>query len=228
LSASAARTIAISTGQAGAERIAPAAVTDHSIEESREPLKRLPLPLAPVVTVGVLLTAALTLAASLDHQRTEDRLRDGHFTAVLIGLVDLHIHAIKWVNAGHPKSLMIHRHLAWLIVVPPGLPVGVIKDPSYQRFMTGIADDAVPLAYTDGLIKRSGETIDVGTDRLKKAAIGANQHSMSALLHSVRGRGFAENSCFPSADPRGDSGRPPRSLVAISAISDVVFIGALP
>jgi GAF domain-containing protein/anti-sigma regulatory factor (Ser/Thr protein kinase) len=80
---------------------------------------------------------------------------------------------LRYSSAGHPPPLVIEsdgepRFLAGGRGVPLGVvPAAVYSDAEYQ-----LAGPATIVLYTDGLVERRGETIDVGLARLQDAVRG--------------------------------------------------------
>ena len=51
-----------------------------------------------------------------------------------------------------------------------GLPVGITRDAAYVEATAAVPEGATLLAFTDGLVERRGEVIDVGLARLRAVA----------------------------------------------------------
>jgi serine phosphatase RsbU (regulator of sigma subunit) len=111
-----------------------------------------------------------------------DVRRDRHFATVLCGLVDVAERRVAFANAGHPNPLLITEAGAQFIRTEVGAPVGVANRMSPATTVS-IPDDAVLLAYTDGLFERRGESPDVGLERLREAAGGYS--SLDELLDGL-------------------------------------------
>jgi serine phosphatase RsbU (regulator of sigma subunit) len=94
---------------------------------------------------------------------------DGHFATVLIGLADNDRHEVTLASAGHLPALLLSEGASEFVTVPVGVPLG-IGAPAYQATTIPVAPDSTLIAYTDGLIERRDEGIDVGMERLRKAA----------------------------------------------------------
>ena len=96
---------------------------------------------------------------------------DGHFATVLIGLVDNDRHEVTMANAGHPPALLINEEGSEFIEVPVGLPLGV-GEPAYESMTIPIAPNSTLIAYTDGLVERRTETLDVGHGTAAHGGLG--------------------------------------------------------
>jgi serine phosphatase RsbU (regulator of sigma subunit) len=97
--------------------------------------------------------------------------RDGHFATVLCGLVDVERRTITCANAGHPEPLLVDGHDAQFIRTMIGVPIGVRPDARYDEVTTTLPLRATIFMYTDGLVERRGEVLDVGLQRLADAAV---------------------------------------------------------
>ena len=79
-------------------------------------------------------------------------------------------HVLRWSNAGHPPPLLLAPGgPARLLHRPVDAPIGLARMTRTEN------DEAVPagttvLLYTDGLVERRGEDIDVGLQRLVEVA----------------------------------------------------------
>jgi len=115
---------------------------------------------------------------TLDPADTLDRVdrkfahfEPGEMATVLYAVVDPSLASLAIATAGHPPPLAAGADdaEAAFFEVPPGPPIGV-------RARAGRSTTVVPLEpwttvgfYTDGLIERRGEPIDVGMERLRTA-----------------------------------------------------------
>ncbi len=144
--------------------------------------------------------------------------RDGHFATVLCGVVDPGTRSATWADAGHPRPLVVAGGTSRYVPVPVGPPIGVVAGADYPESSEALPADGLLLLYTDGLVERRGETIDVGFDRLADAARAIDDESLADALFSVVRRAIP-NGCDddaallgirwgsgpdPDADPPGD------------------------
>jgi anti-sigma regulatory factor (Ser/Thr protein kinase) len=113
--------------------------------------------------------------------------RSGHFATVLFILIDLEEANITVVNAGHPPPLLVHDHHGEYVNTPIGLPVGISSTPMYTRTTVPLSPGTTLLAFTDGLIERRGESLEVGLERLRQAATADGNESLERLLTSLVG-----------------------------------------
>jgi serine phosphatase RsbU (regulator of sigma subunit) len=98
-----------------------------------------------------------------------DIMTDGHFSTALVGIGDLETREIRLANAGHPNALIIQGDATHYVETTIGPPLGVASGPYAETSLT-LPLDATLFAFTDGLIERRGENLDVGLARLSTAA----------------------------------------------------------
>jgi hypothetical protein len=100
-----------------------------------------------------------------------DLTSDDMFATVICGTLDATAGTLTVARAGHPDLLVVDRHGAHYLNAPLGPPVGVDATWSYDSVTHSLPDDTMLLAYTDGLIERRREHLDVGLERLRVAAL---------------------------------------------------------
>jgi Stage II sporulation protein E (SpoIIE) len=120
-----------------------------------------------------------------------DIARDGHFATVLLGHVDVQEHRLTLASAGHPPALVISERGAEFVTAPPGTPIGVTPGCSYSPVTIVVPPRSSVLAYTDGLVERRGELLDVGLERLRAAAIEHGEVTRAATLLDTVARTLA-------------------------------------
>ena len=101
--------------------------------------------------------------------RQLDLDEDGHFATVLVGTGDLASGEVTLANAGHLAPLVLSPSGVGYLSTEHGLPLGVQAGP-YRSSKVLLAPGSTLLAFTDGLVERRGEDIDVGLRRLAEAA----------------------------------------------------------
>ena len=95
---------------------------------------------------------------------------DGHFATVLCGVIDVAGHEVTLANAAHPQPLIIDGTTASFLTTTVGVPIGVEHPGPYASVTVTIPPAATLLAFTDGLVERRGEILDVGMSRLRDTA----------------------------------------------------------
>ena len=91
-------------------------------------------------------------------------------TAAILEL-DIENGVLDAVSAGHLPSLLVGADgRASFLEQLQGLPLGVVPAGEYVRQRYEFPTGSTLLLYTDGLVERRGESIDVGLERLRRAA----------------------------------------------------------
>jgi serine phosphatase RsbU (regulator of sigma subunit) len=91
---------------------------------------------------------------------------DGHFSTVLCGQIDVGGHLLILASAGHFAPLVIDGSGAHYAEVVAGPPVGVLPRSTPIETRTTVRPGATLVAFTDGLVERRGENLDIGLARL--------------------------------------------------------------
>ena len=92
-------------------------------------------------------------------------------------------------SAGHPPPVRVAPGAeAELLPVRPGPPIGTMPDATYAAEEFELDPGAALLLYTDGLVERRGEAIDVGLDRLRAAVQADHPETMChQVMHDLVG-----------------------------------------
>jgi serine phosphatase RsbU (regulator of sigma subunit) len=98
-----------------------------------------------------------------------DLERDEHFATAVVGIGDPTTGTVVLANAGHPQPLLIGDGRSEFVATSAGLPLGMGAD-TYELCTVSLEPGDCLLAYTDGLVERRNEDIDVGLGRLAAAA----------------------------------------------------------
>jgi Stage II sporulation protein E (SpoIIE) len=95
--------------------------------------------------------------------------RDDQFATVLVGELDLVNRTLALASAGHLPPLLISDGASRFVDLEVAPPVGV--DRASRPVQTSIAAPPAGtlIAFTDGLVERRGEDLDVSLDRLRQA-----------------------------------------------------------
>lgn len=115
---------------------------------------------------------------------------DKHFATVLVGAVDNERRELSMASAGHFDALIVQNGHSEFAGVPTGVPLGIRIQP-YELKTISIVPHLTLVAYTDGLIERRDEPIEVGMERLRKAS-EAETPSVDDLLSSIVDEVFGE------------------------------------
>jgi serine phosphatase RsbU (regulator of sigma subunit) len=114
-----------------------------------------------------------------------DVVDDHHFATVVCGLADVERHEVVIANAGHPPPLCVTTDHAAYVDTPVGVPIGVPGRTPYRSAPITVPPGATLLVYTDGLIERRGENLDVGLARLRALAMSAASSPVDSMLDTV-------------------------------------------
>jgi hypothetical protein len=109
---------------------------------------------------------------------------DSQFASVLCGMVDVDAHRLTLANAGHLPPLLVANGRRDFIDTVLGPPIGVENGRRYDEVTIDIPANSMVLAFTDGLVERRGEIIDVGMERLR-AAVPSPPVSLDGCLDGL-------------------------------------------
>jgi serine phosphatase RsbU (regulator of sigma subunit) len=107
--------------------------------------------------------------------------RDGHFATALVGVGDARTGRLVMANAGHLNPLLVADGPVTFLSTRVGSPLGV-GEGTYSNSTVTVPAGAVVIGYTDGLVERRGESIDIGLDRMARAAAAAPKVSLDDML----------------------------------------------
>jgi serine phosphatase RsbU (regulator of sigma subunit) len=113
-----------------------------------------------------------------------DLARDGHLATVLCGLVEVTAHRVTLASAGHLPPLVADGTDARYAPVRPAAPIGMPERSVPEPAVVTVPARGVLIAYTDGLIERRHEMLDVGMKRLADAAT-QRASSVDDLLDNI-------------------------------------------
>ncbi len=98
-----------------------------------------------------------------------NRADHDYFATVLCALIDTRGHNVTLASAGHLPPLLLNGTSAGYLAVSADVPIGV-PGGSYHEETVPVPPRATLVAFTDGLVERRGEVLDVGLARLKDLA----------------------------------------------------------
>jgi serine phosphatase RsbU (regulator of sigma subunit) len=107
-----------------------------------------------------------------------------YFVTVLCALIDVEGHQITLASAGHLAPLLLDGENSRFVEINVGLPVGVAPDSTYDEVTIPVPAKATLVAFTDGLVERRGEILDVGLARLQAAA-GKRRLALEELVSAL-------------------------------------------
>jgi serine phosphatase RsbU (regulator of sigma subunit) len=122
-------------------------------------------------TIRTLAKQGIPPGEILDRTSQElDVTTDEHFATVLVGLLDTRMQQMTLASAGHPPPLLIHEGRAEYLGLSPGVPLGVRGGPRPEPITIHFLPGTTLVAFTDGLIEKREQSLDVGLAQLAAAA----------------------------------------------------------
>jgi serine phosphatase RsbU (regulator of sigma subunit) len=110
---------------------------------------------------------------------------EGHFATAVVGIGDMERHEVSLANAGHLNPLLVRAGSTGFVQTAVGVPLG-IPGGGYESVTVSTPPTSTMIAFTDGLVERRGESIDVGMDRLATVT-GAGHGPLDDLLTTIIG-----------------------------------------
>jgi serine phosphatase RsbU (regulator of sigma subunit) len=115
---------------------------------------------------------------------------DGHFATVLVGIGDVVRHEVTVANAGHLPPYLMSGDDRGYVTTPTGVPLGVSGGP-YESVTFPVAPRSTLIVFTDGLVERRGESIDVGLSRFGDVANSQQGRHIDDLVdHAIEQLAF--------------------------------------
>ncbi|HEV2980218.1 MAG TPA: PP2C family protein-serine/threonine phosphatase [Solirubrobacteraceae bacterium] len=94
------------------------------------------------------------------------------FATVLCALIDAEAHRLSVASAGHLAPLLLEKANGGYVDLDNGPAIGVAQNGlGYRESTTTLPAGGTLVAFTDGLVERRGEVIDVGLARLAQLAV---------------------------------------------------------
>jgi serine phosphatase RsbU (regulator of sigma subunit)/anti-sigma regulatory factor (Ser/Thr protein kinase) len=96
---------------------------------------------------------------------------EGELVTLLVGLLAQDLSTFRYVSAGHPPPLIIGPEgAAFATDHGANPPLGLPQAPSFVEEEVAMHPGTSVLLYTDGLIERRDESLDLGLERLRSTA----------------------------------------------------------
>jgi serine phosphatase RsbU (regulator of sigma subunit) len=93
-----------------------------------------------------------------------------YFATMLCAVIDVGARRLTVASAGHMPPLLIDGTGGQFVEFDANVPIGVVRKSPYLQRTLSVGPDATLVAFTDGLVERRGEVLDVGLARLREAA----------------------------------------------------------
>ncbi len=125
--------------------------------------------------------------------------RDEQLATVQLALVDHATGVVEIASAGHPPALVIDHDHDRFADVEGGclLGLGAPVVAGYERFE--LPPGAALVLYTDGLVERRGESVELGLERLLRSAKAVDLHDGASAVRDV-----VLDHCLQGTTPRDD------------------------
>jgi sigma-B regulation protein RsbU (phosphoserine phosphatase) len=153
--------------------------------------------LRSAVVMGRLRSALRAYALICDDPATALTLLDrkmrhfeaGNLATVMYAMISPDRSTIQISLAGHLQPVLATPgQPAGTLNVPVDLPLGVgSRQPARRRTEVSLPSEAVLICYTDGLVERRGEIIDVGIERLRAAVEPGPAEAVCARIMATVG-----------------------------------------
>jgi serine phosphatase RsbU (regulator of sigma subunit) len=110
-----------------------------------------------------------------------------YFATMLCALVDVRAHRLTVGSAGHLPPLLIDGDGGRFAQLDANVPIGVARKSPYLETAVSVRPNTTLIAFTDGLVERRGEVLDVGLERLRDAATNTARALDDLLLDLAHG-----------------------------------------
>jgi serine phosphatase RsbU (regulator of sigma subunit) len=158
--------------------------------------------LEAATTMALLRHAALAYAAQdarpaevLENLARFARTRDGEscFATVLCAQISLDEREVRLSSAGHLAPLILNGERADFVdlKIDPAIGLRPVR-PQYRESVEPLPSSATLIAFTDGLVERRGEVIDMGLSRLRSLASSTHEPLADLVETLARNLTFGE------------------------------------
>ena len=106
-------------------------------------------------------------------------------TTVVLAIYEPAKGRLRYTNAGHPPPLIVGPGGARFVEDVPAPPMGVMETPRYVERTLALSRGETLLLYTDGLVEKPVEVLDVGLERLRESAGAFGPSDAEALCEHI-------------------------------------------
>ena len=119
--------------------------------------------------------------------RLAEEIMETAFATVVYAVIDGDTGVCRYSSAGHPPPLVVFpdRRVEFL-EGGRGLPLGAGTDTRYTQAIVDLPVGSTVVLYSDGLVERRGESIDVGLERLSLAALEGPREPEQLVEHLLQ------------------------------------------
>jgi serine phosphatase RsbU (regulator of sigma subunit) len=120
-----------------------------------------------------------------------------HTASVIAGYFDPASRTLTWAQAGHPPPVLVRGSSAWPLDPPAGILLGAGNE-EYAASTLSLSPGDLLLLYSDGLIERRNQSIEVGVKLLAEAVRGITdpEHAITAALHALGSADLEDDTCL--------------------------------
>jgi serine phosphatase RsbU (regulator of sigma subunit) len=122
-----------------------------------------------------------------------------YFATMLCVLIDVAAHRLTVSSAGHIPPLVIDGAGGRFVELDANVPIGVARKSPYLETAVPVSPNTTLIAFTDGLVERRGEVLDIGLARLRDAATGvtlALEDVLSKLADGLASEGHSDDTAI--------------------------------
>lgn len=123
--------------------------------------------------------SALATIEGLD--RFAHSIEGAELTTVVCAIVDRRRHTITYSSAGHPPPLLVGSSGVRWLDAARHWPLAIDGDVSRSEATVPLEPGDTLVLYTDGLVERRGELLDIGLERLARAATEGDPSDLAAF-----------------------------------------------
>ncbi|MFF8258857.1 SpoIIE family protein phosphatase [Streptomyces virginiae] len=116
-------------------------------------------------------SALIEVLRRLNHLLLHSDSEPSATATMVIGRYQPDVRRLTWARAGHLPPLLIRDGRADFLPQPDGCLLGAARDSVYGQAVIDLRPGDHLLLYTDGLVERPGEDIDLGLGRLAETAL---------------------------------------------------------
>ncbi len=109
-----------------------------------------------------------------------------YFATALCALIEVDRHRITLASAGHLAPLLLEPAGGRFLELSTSPPVGFPGSWEYRETTVQVPAGATLIAFTDGLVERRGEVLDIGLERLREIASGERVTVIELLARIAR------------------------------------------
>jgi serine phosphatase RsbU (regulator of sigma subunit) len=95
---------------------------------------------------------------------------DGPFVTCCYAVLDIASRTLRWAQAGHFSPLIVANGASTYLAERPGAPLAFFEEQNYVSSSVDVHPGDRVLMFTDGLVERRREHLDVGLNRLAALA----------------------------------------------------------